>query len=40
MIGWSFPKNDGGKEDGFNDAGLEHFKNFQLKSVAREINQN
>ena len=40
MIGWSFPKNDGGKEDGLNDAGLEHFRDRPLKSLAREINQN
>lgn len=40
MIGWNFPPNNYGKEDGLNDAGIETFLNRPLVSLAREIVQN
>lgn len=40
MIGWNFPSNNFGKEDGLNDPGIETFRGTPLRSLAREINQN
>lgn len=40
MIGWNFPFNNDGREDGLNDPGVETFKNNPLASLAREIPQN
>lgn len=39
-IGWRFPSNDHGKEDGVNDAGIETFLNKPIESLARESIQN
>ena len=39
-IGWFFPPTQGGKEDGFMDAGMEHFTGSRTASLAREIIQN
>ena len=40
MIKWIFPKNDGGRESGFHDAGVETFKGNFDRSLARELIQN
>jgi hypothetical protein len=40
VIGWSFPLNNDGREDGLNDPGIETFKDNPLSSLAREIPQN
>ena len=40
MIGWNFPYNNDGREDGLNDPGIETFKDNPLASLAREIPQN
>ena len=39
-IGWNFPPTNGGREDGFNDAGIATFVGRPLQSLAREIIQN
>lgn len=39
-IAWSFAKNEGGRETGFNDAGVETFKGNFDKYLAREVLQN
>lgn len=39
-IGWNFPVNDDGQESGFNDPGIETFKDNPLSNVAREVLQN
>lgn len=39
-IGWSFPHNNHGKEDGLNDPGVETFLSRPLESLAREVIQN
>ena len=39
-IGWSFPPNNFGKEDGLNDPGIETFLSKPLESLAREVIQN
>jgi hypothetical protein len=39
-IGWSFPPNNYGKEDGLNDPGIETFLSRPLESLAREVIQN
>src|ERR1019366_54418 len=39
-IGWNFPTNDDGQQNGFNDAGIETFKDNRLYSLAREVLQN
>lgn len=39
-IGWNFPPNGGGEEDGYNNPGIAHFKGAPLPSLAREILQN
>lgn len=39
-IGWNFPKNNFGKEDGLNDPGIETFLSRPLESLAREVIQN
>ncbi len=39
-IGWSFPPNNYGKEDGLNDPGIETFLESPLESLAREVIQN
>lgn len=39
-IGWSFPPNNDGREDGLNDPGIETFRDNPLRSLAREIAQN
>lgn len=38
--GWNFPTNDDGQQNGFNDAGIETFKDNRLHSLAREVLQN
>ena len=40
MIGWSFPLNQGGEEDGLNNSGIETFKGVPYDALAREIIQN
>jgi uncharacterized membrane protein YgcG len=40
QIGWRFPSNDHGKEDGLNDAGIETFLNRPIESLTRETIQN
>ncbi|NLK00342.1 MAG: hypothetical protein GX318_03760 [Clostridia bacterium] len=40
MIGWNFPSNNYGRDSGFNDAGIEHFRGDIWGSLAREIIQN
>ncbi len=39
-IGWHFPPNNHARDDGFNDPGIETFRNDPLASLAREICQN
>lgn len=39
-IGWKFPGNNFGTEDGFNDGAIDHFKASPLSSLVREIIQN
>lgn len=39
-IGWSFPSNNNGREDGLNDPGVETFRNDPLRSLSREGAQN
>ncbi len=39
-IGWHFPSNGGGLEDGYNDPGIATFAGSPLPSLAREILQN
>ena len=39
-IGWNFPLNDDGQENGLNDPGIETFKDTPLTSLAREVLQN
>ncbi len=39
-IGWNFPVNDDGQENGLNDPGIETFKDNPLSSLAREVLQN
>jgi hypothetical protein len=39
-IGWSTPTNNAGEHTGFNDAGIEHFKNDPLAAAAHELPQN
>ena len=39
-IGWNFPANDDGQENGLNDPGIETFKDHPLSSLAREVLQN
>jgi hypothetical protein len=39
-IGWNFPTNDDGQENGLNDPGIETFKDHPLSSLAREVLQN
>lgn len=39
-IGWNFPANDDGQENGLNDPGIETFKDHPLTSLAREVLQN
>lgn len=39
-IAWTFVKNDGGRETGFSDAGVETFKGNIDKYLAREVLQN
>lgn len=39
-IGWNFPLNIGGSNDGFNNAGMYHFKMNKWDSLARETIQN
>jgi hypothetical protein len=39
-ISWKFPRNDGGRETGFSDAGVETFKGNTDKYLAREVLQN
>jgi hypothetical protein len=40
MIEWFFAKNEGGRESGFHDAGVETFKGDTDRSLARELIQN
>jgi hypothetical protein len=37
---WLFPKNEGGREGGFHDAGVETFKGNFDRYLARELIQN
>lgn len=39
MIGWNFPPNGGGQEEGLNNAGIETFRG-KPESLAREVIQN
>jgi len=39
-LGWNFPVNDDGQENGLNDPGIETFKDNPLSSLARECLQN
>lgn len=39
-ICWRFPSNNHGENRGFNDSGIEHFKDNIISSLAREICQN
>ena len=39
-LNWIFPRNDGGRETGFSDAGVETFKGNTDKYLAREVLQN
>lgn len=39
-IGWRFPLNDGGLEDGFNDSGIETYRGRIYENLARETIQN
>jgi hypothetical protein len=39
-LGWNFPANDDGQENGLNDPGIETFKDNPLSSLAREVPQN
>jgi hypothetical protein len=39
-IGWTFPSNNDGREDGLNDPGIETFRDNPLRSLSREITQN
>jgi hypothetical protein len=39
-LGWDFPANDDGQENGLNDPGIETFKDNPLSSLAREVPQN
>jgi hypothetical protein len=39
-IEWTFPKNEGGRETGFHDAGVETFKGNFDRYLAREVIQN
>jgi len=38
--GWHFPSNEGGTEEGFNDAGIETYTGAPFEGLAREIIQN
>lgn len=40
MIGWNYPLNNHGQEDGLNDPGIETFKGSPYESLAKEISQN
>lgn len=39
-MNWVFPKNDGGRDSGFHDAGVETFKGNLERYLARELIQN
>jgi len=39
-LGWNFPANNDGQENGLNDPGIETFKDNPLSSLAREVPQN
>jgi hypothetical protein len=39
-IGWNFPSNNDGREDGLNDPGIETFRDDPLRSLSREGPQN
>ena len=39
-MNWVFPKNDGGRDSGFHDAGVETFKGHLDRYLARELIQN
>src|SRR4051794_25427728 len=39
-IGWNFPSNNNGREDGLNDPGVETFRDDPLRSLSREGAQN
>jgi hypothetical protein len=39
-IGWTFPSNDGGRDNGLNDPGVETFKGDFDRYLARELGQN
>jgi uncharacterized membrane protein YgcG len=39
-IGWNFPSNNNGREDGLNDPGIETFRDDPLRSLSREGPQN
>src|SRR4051812_43908749 len=39
-IGWNFPLNNDGREDGLNDPGIETFRDDPLRSLSREAAQN
>ena len=39
-IGWHFPPTNGGREDGYNDSGIAHFRGAPIGSLARETIQN
>ena len=39
-IGWHFPPTHGGREDGYNDSGIAHFRGAPIGSLARETIQN
>lgn len=40
MIGWNFPLNEGGREEGLNNPGIETFRGKPLTFLSREICQN
>jgi hypothetical protein len=39
-IKWTFPSNDGGRDNGLNDPGVETFKGDFDRYLARELGQN
>ena len=39
-MNWVFPRNDGGRDSGFHDAGVETFKGNLDRYLARELIQN
>lgn len=40
VIGWLHPTDESNQRDGFNEPGIEHFRESPVKNLAREVIQN